>query len=855
MTNKSKRNKFGGSQNPNRTSDSKRYRFIVSEEGKRANEKAPREKLSDLRGKEGKPGKANEPLNGKKASTLIPSEMHLIYKLNETGVFSNRGIDLKQIQRWFRIRYATRRLSYIRHNKGPRRRAQCNIRFDHLLQDAKRSNITRGMMTGPMNKENQLSLKEPKDLMEVRSNDADERRAHLKGVPGYKFIPFYDGDTINSNLLKGGVKLPPGVWKYNGKSVSPDTNAFTFVDNTTDLGVLRYSPIGIGGSKQLSSDDEVSMGLYRQSSIMIDDDCKYDSTYSSPCCIHQNEELTRFCIDAPIHLGPHIHAAFTAPGEYVTLKIQDRQEMYCTTNLPCLVMLENILQSHNPLVRIIVDGAYCSNLDDSYSLDDSTVEFVTIGLGGSNSLSAIIESVVPAITEVVSTFVAVCVNRKVHKFPVDSDITIDEFLSWCKDRHLRIPLLEAAQDKSVTLDFTKLHDGYVVGIGGAKSKIVIKKKKAKPKKIIKIKTVKVVKKKKSNGSVKGSRGFASSYARNGVLAVASNAFSQVAFGQRQDDGYPYPTVPYKLVGTHVINSLNNASSGSFYLSPNPFFAVHDDAFERLGSGNASVIGSSTIYGANPYDRFIVDQQGMASVFSSSRIVGVGWNVRLTMPMQVATGRMFFAPIPDPERVASADIINTFTYAVATDTQVRMTGGVYAIDSSIMQLPGSFEISLADLFEKDLYLRCKPNSARYSDFKLNEPSNIGFGNSFSTSYNIGDVILSGTSAGLISNSAEKDTGSYGVGLNGWLVAFEGTPLPANAVVDIQYIYHLEGIPTLTTASTHVPAPSLINTPKHAMAWTEVMNQLQGMPWASMARGAASFYGKNVGAGSMKALTNF
>jgi hypothetical protein len=81
-----------------------------------------------------------------------------------------------------------------------------------------------------------------------------------------------------------------------------------------------------------------------------------------------------------------------------------------------------------------------------------------------------------------------------------------------------------------------------------------------------------------------------------------------------------------------------------------------------------------------------------------------------------------------------------------------------------------------------------------------------------------------------------------GWSGFIVHFEGLPTAATPVIDIEYIYHLEGTPQINGANTFAPVPSGLSMNYiSTLAYNRVLDYASRLPWGRMVDAGVSNLG--------------
>lgn len=277
-------------------------------------------------------------------------------------------------------------------------------------------------------------------------------------------------------------------------------------------------------------------------------------------------------------------------------------------------------------------------------------------------------------------------------------------------------------------------------------------------------------------------------------------FDPRAEGARVPDLYTTPTTCFHLRGVQPIYAGPSGSS-AFALLPSPLVSAYDTS-NAAGSGTNTLLGGSlSQFGNNPTVRYATTSSNLQGIYSAYRTVAAGWKVRVVSPPLNRTGKIIVAPIPTVDEVPGWNTLDLFAGAAdaVTASLLGSPSTVALAGPGVLGLPGAKEYSLEELAQNDLILRDRPSSARYFDFHSTNTS-TKWATGGATNYSDGVVNASG---GTIVGTDRQDPTRMS-GHMAYVVI--GVGVPASAIyLDVEYVYHLEGVPSLGT-STIVPIPS-------------------------------------------------
>jgi hypothetical protein len=225
---------------------------------------------------------------------------------------------------------------------------------------------------------------------------------------------------------------------------------------------------------------------------------------------------------------------------------------------------------------------------------------------------------------------------------------------------------------------------------------------------------------------------------------------------------------------------------------------------------------------------------MASSMGTFRVVSSGFKVSFTQPVGISGGRtgwMFVVPVPtSPDFPGYRTLVTqavTAGYAGGRLTE-RVNLSV-AASNALLELPGSFKINLAEMGNECLILADRPTSFQYANFYPTDTSSI-----ISSTMREGADQTFGTASGL-SADADSVNNTALPGHTSYLIWFEGLPAAAQNLVDIEYIFHLEGTPTVAASGVN-PVPSGPEISDTKLSWTDIMKTVSksGMSILNVAR---------------------
>jgi len=319
--------------------------------------------------------------------------------------------------------------------------------------------------------------------------------------------------------------------------------------------------------------------------------------------------------------------------------------------------------------------------------------------------------------------------------------------------------------------------------------------------LTKVKIVQQPKPKKKSSAPKIGRnatGSASKY-----LELLSSPFSTPAFGAKLPDPYSPYTDAYRLHGEFKVVAPSGTTTAAYLIKPNPFCSIIDVQSWSGGVSTSSASGFTSM-GSNAYMWGVTTPAALGSVMSNYRVVAMGIKIRLMIPQQRTTGRMIVARAPRSAPDPAWGALNSHVYSWANQTSAYspispVPPNPVLNSPFILELPESQEFSDIEMIGRNVTVVNSPNS--YEAFKFNRLSgNATDPTIISGTSHEGEDIVVGT---LLTYSYHPDNSA------GWddiYLYFDGLPIDAAPVCNIEYVIHLEGVPAISSATTIVAIPS-------------------------------------------------
>jgi len=350
----------------------------------------------------------------------------------------------------------------------------------------------------------------------------------------------------------------------------------------------------------------------------------------------------------------------------------------------------------------------------------------------------------------------------------------------------------------------------------------------------------------NNSRTSGSRAYATDagvragagYCGNYLNAVL-NPFSDNARGIQNPDGFMFPTDPRAVKGKF---QMGPSASGGPVLGvavlPNPLVSVLDLSYFANGPTLGAILTAgalSNFGGNNPSIYGACSSAALSAGYESFRLVAGGVKLRVVMPELTRTGTVTCAPFVCTDFPYG---VNMLTNAAMTNANMysMMIGGILpsvASQPQILELPGAFELSLNDLSREDIILPFKPSSMLCQKFHSTQTSQV-----YNSTQNAGTDFTEITASGTLTNG-QIDTGDdcNGSGFVGWLICVDGIPTTSQSILQVEYVYHLEGVPLVALGAASVPIPDTAPPPPvSAVAFGETVRKIYTSPmWSTVSTG--------------------
>jgi len=315
------------------------------------------------------------------------------------------------------------------------------------------------------------------------------------------------------------------------------------------------------------------------------------------------------------------------------------------------------------------------------------------------------------------------------------------------------------------------------------------------------------------------------------LKAVLNPFIESSRGIKNPDGFCFPTETRAIKCR--ANILANASNSAVCVNPSLLYGLID--ISQINTGTACMNPTGFVpASSNTYLYAPTTVTALGAAYETFRVVAGGVKVRVQTPLLTRTGNLVCAPYivaPTQPGYGLTYFSTMLTTGVGTDVVSTFLGGIQSLQAgsaNILEMPGAFEISLSEMGNEDLILPFRPISNIAASFHSTTTSTV-----YSAVSSFGTQILDTSATGVVVNTDEGDLHSA-AGFCGWLLFLDGYPISSGTpLVSLEFIYHLEGVPTIAASGGFVPVPDSDRTPPvHESMYRQVLRSLSNMDWEEL-----------------------
>lgn len=297
---------------------------------------------------------------------------------------------------------------------------------------------------------------------------------------------------------------------------------------------------------------------------------------------------------------------------------------------------------------------------------------------------------------------------------------------------------------------------------------------------------------------------------NDYVKALLRPFDSTSYGVRVPDPWSFPTTTYHLHGT-VVATAPASGQGTLMFCPGPLLSLIDVGVDNAHSSVVTSSGMNPIANNTTLAFQATTPAKLSAVFQDYRVPSWGIKISNLQPELSATGRIIIFQIPCGDQIPGDQVINAAAMSAGVLTQ-KLTGGTAAVidSSSVLNYPTAQEFAVQDMLHGDLQIAGSYVNPIFFDFKMST-SVATFNGTFSEA----DDTVWTTATGVVSGASgnrdpSRQHGGVMIGIH-----FEG--FPSGGALQIEWIQHLEGTPTLaslsagqTPVSSMMPVPCIGNT---------------------------------------------
>jgi hypothetical protein len=275
----------------------------------------------------------------------------------------------------------------------------------------------------------------------------------------------------------------------------------------------------------------------------------------------------------------------------------------------------------------------------------------------------------------------------------------------------------------------------------------------------------------------------------------SDPFNPNTMGIRCPDSYSFPTATYHLRGNTVLKlNANITTLGAAFL-PCPLLSQIDLQYDASLYTNPSIgaTGMTQCTSSFPVAYGASTPTLLGATLKDYRVVSWGIKIANLQPELTAAGKIYVALVPTSSTIPSPNILGNVSIASGNLTPLVFGTAATTLNSSqIENLPTGQQFVVQDFLHGDVGIAGSYTNPVFFNFK---ETTAQTGWSSTQSFATEGVITTATGA-IASNaggSIEVNNMSGGVGI---IIYGDGLPTSSTSVtniLDIEYIYHLEGTP--------------------------------------------------------------
>lgn len=326
--------------------------------------------------------------------------------------------------------------------------------------------------------------------------------------------------------------------------------------------------------------------------------------------------------------------------------------------------------------------------------------------------------------------------------------------------------------------------------------------------------------KKNNGSGSGKKrvDYNKKSSSDAYFVAMAEPFSAQAMGARVPDWFSIPTKTGHITRRFALTT-NASGEADAIILPSCYWHAVSPRGSFAGQGTWTALDGTTLANAVVY----TTTASLSTQFVNYRIVGYGVKVMGTTSMTNTQGVVLEAKVPissyinsggDPVGGITPNISNANATKANTLAAYGVPNAANVVDAtSLLILPESSETSLMALCERPMDIIPKITSAEAFSFRLAKDSAVGF--------NI-------TDQSSVSNVQSGDASYLRLsGHEAVIIAATGCAA-STSVLEVEVIYHIEGIPFISTSTTGYVAGDSLDINVDPISWLKAIQRAANLP---------------------------
>jgi hypothetical protein len=276
----------------------------------------------------------------------------------------------------------------------------------------------------------------------------------------------------------------------------------------------------------------------------------------------------------------------------------------------------------------------------------------------------------------------------------------------------------------------------------------------------------------------------------------ANPFGAKSIGCKVPDLFSFPTSSYHFRGNVVLNSVSNGTAGGVFL-PNPLTSFIDTPLDVLGltgvtSTSMARLNTQPLYGAT-------NLSSLTPLLQDYRVSS--WGIRITnlQPALSATGRLYVAIVPAIGVPFTPAIFSTTGSTPGSGNVanflVGSTASTWVCTADVLDLTIAQEVTVSDMMSGVISVAPPPINTTFYDFKSLQSNTTYLGG-----FTVSNETLSSSGGTTLTTNEQFMVNGVGPLDGGCSIVVFADGLPFNVpAFEVEYIYHVEGAPVVTSTS--------------------------------------------------------